>query len=583
MASCGKESMADPVDGLKTRLADLSLHSYSNLATIASEMGVERTRFELIPALKNVFDDHQNLLEMAEQLGNLTEQVGGPAFSHCLLVPLEYLSGVREPDVRVKALESLKNVSLLHSVADLKVYFIPLVNRLKIDHSSYRRASACDLISIAYARVPATIRSELRTNFSELCQDDESRVRQAAARNLGDFAKVVESEFLQSDIIPLLVHLQQDKEDWVRVCTVAASVSIAFLLPQENREQFVMPLVKQYVADESWRVRCTFTNYFMDFKKALGSANTTEELVFAFKTLLADNDDDVREAAVNKIVEFCLCLHPSEQETTIIHTILPCLKQLVVDLNQGIRSVLASSTVGLFPIFGKDKTIEHLLPLFLALMKDEFEDVKLSITSNLDSLNDVIGTQHFSTFMLPVIRELVTERNWRVRRAVFQTLPLFEIEMWQQGSNGGLREILVGFLNDPVFANREAATTTLEELVQKLGSAWTETVIIPIIGTLSHYSNYKIRLTSLFCINVLADVCGQDTLKKTFPIVAKLAYDKVANVRLNVAKTIQKMGSVLDRTVLVRLSPLLEALEEDSDDDVRYFANEATNGLGFKN
>lgn len=47
---------------------------------------------------------------------------------------------------------------------------------------------------------------------------------------------------------------------------------------------------------------------------------------------------------------------------------------------------------------------------------------------------------------------------------------------------------------------------------------------------------------------MLADVCGQDiTLKHLLPTVTQMASDGVANVRFNVAKTLQKIGPVLDR------------------------------------
>ena len=60
--------------------------------------------------------------------------------------------------------------------------------------------------------------------------------------------------------------------------------------------------------------------------------------------------------------------------------------------------------------------------------------------------------------------------------------------------------------------------------------------VIPRVLTLSEEPNYLHRMTTLFCISVLSEVCGQDiTTKHMLPTVLCMAGDPVANVRFNVA------------------------------------------------
>lgn len=57
----------------------------------------------------------------------------------------------------------------------------------------------------------------------------------------------------------------------------------------------------------------------------------------------------------------------------------------------------------------------------------------------------------------------------------------------------------------------------------------------------------------------LSEVCGQEiTTKQMLPVVLKMSEDQVANVRFNVAKSLQKIGPVLDSQydVLAFLSPV---------------------------
>lgn len=64
---------------------------------------------------------------------------------------------------------------------------------------------------------------------------------------------------------------------------------------------------------------------------------------------------------------------------------------------------------------------------------------------------------------------------------------------------------------------------------------------------MSRDQNYLHRMTCLFCINVMAEVVGADvTNKLLMPVVVNLAADAVANVRFNVAKTLQKLAPNLE-------------------------------------
>lgn len=55
------------------------------------------------------------------------------------------------------------------------------------------------------------------------------------------------------------------------------------------------------------------------------------------------------------------------------------------------------------------------------------------------------------------------------------------------------------------------------------------------------------NVLSYFFFKALSEACGQEiTTKQMLPIVLKMAGDQVANVRFNVAKSLQKIGPILD-------------------------------------
>lgn len=91
-------------------------------------------------------------------------------------------------------------------------------------------------------------------------------------------------------------------------------------------------------------------------------------------------------------------------------------------------------------------------------------------------------------------------------------------------------------------------------------------------------------MTCLFCINVLAEVCGPEiTTKMLLTTVLLLATDPVANVRFNVAKTLQKITPFLEAGVIdTQVKPALDKLNADADVDVKHFASEAIAGIAGK-
>ena len=64
------------------------------------------------------------------------------------------------------------------------------------------------------------------------------------------------------------------------------------------------------------------------------------------------------------------------------------------------------------------------------------------------------------------------------------------------------------------------------------------------------------------------------------PTVLLMSNDNVANVRFNVAKTLQKIGPFLKpNSVQTQVKPVLDKLNTDTDVDVKYFASEAIAGI----
>lgn len=307
----------------------------------------------------------------------------------------------------------------------------------------------------------------------------------------------------------------------------------------------------------------------------------------------------------------------------ILARVLPCVRDLSQDNSQHVRAALAIQISGLAPLLGKDATIEHLLPLFLHLLKDEFPDVRLNIISKLELVNSgetffhekgvklnsmfsVIGIELLSQSLLPAIVELAEDKQWRVRQAIIEYIPLLATQLGRTFFDEQLGNLCLGWLADHVYSIREAAMINLQKLTQVFGVEWARTTIIPKVLAMSTHPSFLFRMTTVLAITVRVDVTllfpvfyteflfpfnNFQTIAPTLTLevlcddildpLLRLANDPIPNIRFNVAKSLNVIGTKINeqpegsQIFQKRISPTVERLKNDSDADVRYFASRA--------
>jgi len=565
------------IEELNHEEVGLRLNAIRRLTTIALALGTERTRDELIPFLNDASTDDEDevLLALADELGNFVDYVGGPEFVHVLLPPLENLASVEETVVREKAVESLSKICVHFKEAGVNQYFVPLVLKLANGAFFTSRASACGLFAVCYKQATAS-QEELKAVFGKLCHDETPMVRRAAATNLKNFVKTLGKKDATKDGVALFNDLAADEHDSVRVLAVPAGVALAELFTPEENKSLLLLTLKALATDKSWRVRYMVADNFVDLSKAVGDTITKEEFVNAFVSLLKDNEAEVKTAAAAKVPGFSALL----DQDTILRQIIPCVKDLVTDASQHVRASLAQQIGGLSPILGKNNTIETLLPLFLQLLKDEFPEVRLNIISKLDTVNEVIGIDRLSQSLLPAIVELAEDKQWRVRLAIIEYIPLLAKQLGVEFFDEKLGNLCMSWLGDCVYSIREAATLNLKKLSQVFGPQWAQGTILPKVISMCTHPNYLYRMTTLFAIGELSEVLTPQVIVDVMlPVVCSSVSDPIPNIRFNVAKTLEKMIPYLlpkqKKVVEEQIKAALEKMSQDTDQDVRYYANHA--------
>lgn len=121
------------------------------------------------------------MMNLAEQLGRLTEYVGDDESSMHLLKPLELILPADDSIVREKAVASMKIVSKKITQAAVYEEYMPLVKRMRKGDLFSMRISACFLYAQIYGRLDEQRKEYMRSKFIKLAKDDTPMVRRGAA------------------------------------------------------------------------------------------------------------------------------------------------------------------------------------------------------------------------------------------------------------------------------------------------------------------------------------------------------------------------------------------------------------------
>lgn len=117
-------------------------------------------------------------------------------------------------------------------------------------------------------------------------------------------------------------------------------------------------------------------------------------------------------------------------------------------------------------------------------------------------ISAVIGIDLLSQSLLPAIVQLAEDKQWRVRLAIIEYIPLLASQLGVKFFDEKLSALCMGWLGDTVFSIREAATHNLKKLTEVFGVEWASEAIIPKVMAMGNHPNYLYRMTTCFAITV---------------------------------------------------------------------------------
>ena len=569
------------IEGLISRDSKRQIISIRNIEKLFSSIPPEKFRTEFIPFLITCIPEEED--DVLEELFKVYREI------------FNYIENIKDTFPLVELIFHTGNMEIrkeiiiyLRHIIDKKSEFnnvesdlFELIKKLSNTEDPSNENGFVALSAEFFGDFKDKYRNQIYSLYSQFAQkkNQGKAIKIQIAGNLQKISKFLK-KFEFCEIFNLLF---EEKCDAVRFNLVEA---IGYLKEKEKNklegfEDFIGDKINKFSEDESWRVRLMLAKFITDIfelvKKMTEDSDNNPEIkkivLNSYLKLLQDKEGEVRSMACEKLEDAAEFLKDMED----FDKILSCLNNLKSDPLPYVRSSLASNILSMAPIIDTKKTNEFIFPIFLDLIKDESHDIRMLIIKNLDKLNEVVNIDNYVQGIIPSLIEISDNSNWRVRNQVQEIIPTIARIVKKKIFLENIMPICLKWLTDQVYAIRQNACKILKRLYGIFKGEDFEKKLLNKLNSMIKVESYLIRITAVLLIKeFLIDEYDLEFMeKKLFPILAKLSYDKISNVRQACAYLVKKLGRLSkNKDVVKECKGIIDELKIDKDLEVVYAAND---------
>ncbi len=562
------------LDELKNEDLNLRLNATKRIKTIAAALGPERTRVELLPFLTDTIDDEDEvLLTLADELGNYLDEIGGPAYAHVLMEPLENLSIVEEAIVRDKAVESLKKISDAvresspeHSATLHTDHLFPLVQRLATGDWFTSRISACALFATIYSGLPDTaphLRTSIVNMYKALARDETPMVRRAAASNIGNVTTAVaaiDPDKVSDELYAVFSDLVKDEQDSVRLLVVENAAVFARVcgecVAKQGATGKTSPAASPTAVkkDENSDVQMSSSQ----------SSNATGNGAVPPSNTAQPTEKTIDTSGANAKTESTVGDAPvtdsSFRARAADGDIVEMLRGFAVDKSWRVRYMVADQLSKMCDALGPKATRKDLLPAYLKLLKDNEPEVRTAAALKVSHITERIvklpapsenesgtGLELVIRDIMPLIQQLVNDSSQHVRAALASNIMGMAPNLGTDVTVQHLVDIVFALLKDDYPEVRLNVISQLDKVSFIMSIEKLSEQLMAAIVDLAEDKNWRVRLAIIAHIPLLAGQLG----KEFFERKAKLGVlcinwlgDSVCTIREAAITNLKKLTEV---------------------------------------
>ena len=499
----------------KTEILERFLNVFNNVVNEINKFGDEGyiiLRDKIIDVLSIIFQNRkeENILDLnSKALVYLTrfikDEDRGPKI---LTIVIMMAHDDDNEKIRVLSTKLFNNLALIIGQELLELYVVPQVASFADDQAcNVRKAVTGNFLNICKGVSKNCFINRLLPVYQKLSKDSLWTIRKVAVSILPELTKLCDSDTISKILLEIFKDFSQDTKSFVRNSAVEIFGQFIALLDKND--------IKQY-------------EELLDFY-----VNTIQEFANSNKK------DDIT------ILQKCAFNFPAVLMTYGVESwekLKLCFSKMAEQKDENIRLPLASSLGEIAKILGSDLTESDLLEFVDKFYKNSGE-IKMKILGVLPDIIRNISSNKKNQY-LENIKIMIGNRDdkWRKRLTYSKIIGKFNNTYSDSIIYKRVFPIAINFCFDDVNQVRIKSAGHNSRLILQLISGNTEyrDKTLEIITSFARSINYAYRqLFILMCKHIFEN---KDVWEKDIaPLLLDLAYDKIINVRISLAKFINKV------------------------------------------
>lgn len=393
-------------------------------------------------------------------------------------------------------------------------------------------------------------------SIQKLSHDENARVHAATLRTIAVIVNAHKSKYPNSNffrcLLPPLLYKECSNMRKVAAQDLRMIDEDSFLIVEINSDVFGTLLVSccEFMQDEG----------------------TKKEVYKAYQAMATCNSPVIRKNCAFNIPEVALCLH--ERFGLPLVDIVDFFSQ---DSDDQTRWTLASRLHEALKHLANRETISQLFKSVLLLLRDKNWLVRQNLMQNFHCLVAELSkycTYNSSAKMSSLFEQLqlLCDGNWRVQELLVNQLRLAAPLVPPTSMTGNVLPLLYRISREGTFTVRKAAMGSIATSIRFLPNGVERELEMKIfLEEWAHAPIYWMRIGFIEAAQTAINLYSRCLFRDTFGMeVLKLAFDKVSNVRLRVAKLLPTIAPACYQ--MEEFQTAVEAIKNDPVLDVKEVA-----------
>ena len=375
-------------------------------------------------------------------------------------------------------------------------------------------------------------------------------VRKEVANQLCNIANNVSKEIFKRQILPVYQKLSKDTLWFVKKVAVEILPKLTKICDSDIVLKNIIPIFKNLANEEKIEVKISLVETLGEFIALLDkneSNNFTELLDFYIKTVQKFSEKSKKE--YKTVLQKCSFNFPAMLDFFGKETwpqLKPCFITMANDKEEKVKLPLAAAIGDIANIIGGDLTEEDLIEYVDKFFKNSAQnsDIKIKILQNLPKIIKIMPSSNKKNAYLEFIKFMIVNKDtkWRRRMEFAKIIGKFNDCFPENIIYRRVFPIAINFCFDDISQVRFCSSKHNSKIILQLLSGKDEykNKTLTIIKSFAQSINYKYR--QLF-INMCTHLFENEKIfnECIAQLLIDLAYDKVPNVKIILARLIYKL------------------------------------------